>query len=482
MKKFLEIITNKWLVKGTTTIALVAIVIACYILLNWGVEKVNLEDLDCTEKKLYSLSEETKSKIKDIDKEITIELINMENYSYLIDYAKKYSKVNDKIKVEEIGDLSSRVDLITKYNIEDTDSLIIVKTEEKEKTITMDKLYTYDYETYEQIDTTEEALTNAIVEIMLEEKPKIYILSGNTYYDTEQALQTVITELEDEANEVEYLDILITGSVPQDCKCLVITTLQKDLSELERDKILEYIQNGGKVMMLTSQNILQIDTPNFNQILAQYGISIGFGAIFEQDASKMLQNAPEFVITDVNASFMENIDMKMKMCFVDAGKINFESEEKLTELGVEYEVIATTGEKSFVRTNFNSNSYSKTEQDSEEGACIVGALITKTIDENKKTELIIYSNELCASDLQIPVSSQYNRAVIELRNNKDVILNSISHLTERADTITIRKTSEQERYTVTDQEDAMIKTIIFVLPALIIGTGLVVWQVRRRKK
>lgn len=482
MKKFLEIITNKWLVKGTTTIALVAIVIACYILLNWGVEKVNLEDLDCTEKKLYSLSEETKSKIKDIDKEITIELINMENYSYLIDYAKKYSKVNDKIKVEEIEDLSSRVDLITKYNIEDTDSLIIVKTEEKEKTITMDKLYTYDYETYEQIDTTEEALTNAIVEIMLEEKPKIYILSGNTYYDTEQALQTVITELEDEANEVEYLDILITGSVPQDCKCLVITTLQKDLSELERDKILEYVQNGGKVMILTSQNILQIDTPNFNQILAQYGISIGFGAIFEQDANKMLQNAPEFVITDVNASFMENIDMKMKMCFVDAGKINFESEEKLTELGVEYEAIATTGEKSFIRTNFNSNSYSRTEQDSEEGACIVGALVTKTIDENKKSELIIYSNELCASDLQIPVSSQYNREVIELRNNKDVILNSISHLTERTDTITIRKTSEQERYTVTDQEDAIIKTIIFVLPALIIGIGLVVWQVRRRKK
>lgn len=482
MKKFLEIITNKWLVKGTTTIALVAIVIACYILLNWGVEKINLEDLDCTEKKLYSLSEETKSKIKDIDKDIKIELINMDNYSYVIDYAKKYSKVNNKIKVEEIGDLSSRVDLMTKYNIEDTDSLIVVETEEKEKRITMDELYTYDYSTYEEIDRTEEALTNAIVEIMLEEKPKIYILSGNTYYNTEQALQTVITELEDDANEVEYLDILTTGDIPQDCKCLVITTLQKDLSELERDKILEYVQNGGKIMMLTSQNILQIDTPNFNEILAQYGISIEFGAIFEQDASKMLQNAPEFVITDVNASFMQNIDMNMKMCLVDAGKINFESEEKLTELGVEYEAIAITGETSFVRTNFNSSSYSRTEQDSEEGACIVGAVVTKTIDENKNSELIIYSNELCASDLQIPVSSQYNMSVIDLHNNKDIILNSISHLTERTDTITIRKTNEQETYTVTDQEDAVIKTIIFLLPVLIIGMGLVVWQVRRRKK
>ena len=33
--KFLDIIKNKWLIKGTTTLLLVAIVIACYLLINW---------------------------------------------------------------------------------------------------------------------------------------------------------------------------------------------------------------------------------------------------------------------------------------------------------------------------------------------------------------------------------------------------------------------------------------------------------------
>ena len=61
MKKFLEIIKNKWLIKGTTTLLLVLIVIACYIGLNMLVEKVNVENLDFTEKKLYSLSDETKT-------------------------------------------------------------------------------------------------------------------------------------------------------------------------------------------------------------------------------------------------------------------------------------------------------------------------------------------------------------------------------------------------------------------------------------
>lgn len=481
MKKFLEIIKNKWLIKGTTTAALVVIVIACYILLNWGVEKINLEDLDCTEKKLYSLSSETKDKISKLDKEITIQLINMNDYNYVIEYAKKYTKSTDKIKIEEISDLSSRVDLMTKYNLENNDSLIVVKTDNKEKTLSISDLYTIDYSTYEQVDRTEEAITNAIVEITLDEKPQIYILSGKAYYKTEESLASIISKLKEESNEVEYLDILIKGEVPEDCDCLIITTLAKDITELERDRISEYIQRGGKIMMLTSQNVLDIDTPNFDQIVAQYGISMEYGAIFEQDSAKMLQNAPEFVVVSANASYMQDIDMSLKMCLTDPGKIQFADEDKLNELGVEYETIATTGEKSFVRTNFDIDTYSRTDKDGEEGSSIVGALVTKKISDDISSELIIFSNEICASNLQVPISNQYYMYAVNLHNNEDVILNSISHLTERTDTITIRKTSEEEKYTVTDQEDAIIKTIIFILPVLVIGAGIVVWQVRRRK-
>ena len=448
MKKFLEIIKNKWLIKGTTTIALVLIVIACYILLNWAVEKINIEDLDFTEKKLYSLSDETKDKLKNLDKDITIELINLSEYDYLKEYANKYTQVTDKIKIEEIDDLSSRADLMSDYNLEASDSLIVVKTGDKEKTLSISDLYTYEYtnSTYEQVDKTEEAITNAIVEITLDEKPRIYIFSGKTFYQTDQALSSIISKLKSDSNEVEYLDILSTGSVPEDCDCLMITTLEKDITELERDKIIEYIKKGGKIMMLTSQNIIEDDTPNFAQVLSQYGITIGYGAIFEQDTTKILQGMPECVITDASASFMADIDMDLKMCFVDAGKIQFADEDKLTELGIEYEIIAQTGEKSFVRTNFDINSYSRTDEDSEEGASIVGALVTKTISDDVKSELIIYSNEICASDMPLQINGQYYTYAKDLYNNQDVILNSISHLTERTDTITIRKTGENETY------------------------------------
>ena len=482
MKKFLEIIKNKWLIKGTTTILLAVIIIACYIGLTILADKLEIEDLDFTEKKLYSLSDETKSKLKDLDEDITIQLINLDDYTYIVEYAKKYETVSDKITIEKIDDLSSRVDLKTEYELDDTDSLIVVKTGDKEKTLSLYDLYTIDYSTGQQIDTTEEAITNAIVEITIDEKPQIYIYSGKTYYQPEQSLSTITTQLTDEANEVEYLDILSTGSVPEDCDCLIITTLLEDMSEMERDKILEYIQRGGKILFLTSQNILDVDTPNLDAILNQYGISIEYGAIFEQDTTKMLQNAPEFAIVDTSASFMSDIGMNLQMCLVDAGRIQLADDTKQEELGVEYETIASTGDTAFVRTNFDTKSYTRTDADSEEGSFVVGARATKKISDDVSSEIIIYSNELCASNLQIPVSNQYYMYAIDLYNNEDVILNSISHLTERTDTITIRKTDETESYTVSEQEDIVIKVIIFTVPAIIILIGIVIWVVRKRRK
>ena len=478
MKKFLEIIKNKWLIRGTTTVLLVAIIIAIYLLLNWGVSKLNLEDIDCTEKKLYSLSDETRQKLKDIDKDVTIQLINMTDNTYVTEYVKKYEKACDKIKVEEIPDLTARVDLMTKYGMKDSDSLIVVKTDEKETKMTEDDLYTFDYTNYQEIDTTEESITNAIVEVIINEKPKVYVLSGKSYYTTDQMLETVLTQLKGDSNEVDYTDILVSGKIPDDCKCLVITTLSKDLTEIERDQIIEYIKKGGKLMLLTSQNIIDEETPNFNEVLAQYGVQLKHGVVFEQDTSNMLQGNPDYIISNATASFMSNIDMNMKVCLPDAGSIEFEESEKLEELGVEYEVLATTSEKSFLRTNLNLTSAKKTEQDGNDQSYILGALATKKISDDVKSEMIIFSSEIFASDAQTAAGLR----VVDLYNNKDVIINSISHLTERTDTITIRKTGEEEPYTVTVQQHTIISTIIFIIPLIIIIAGVIVWVIRKRKK
>ena len=47
---------------------------------------------------------------------------------------------------------------------------------------------------------------------------------------------------------------------------------------------------------------------------------------------------------------------------------------------------------------------------------------------------------------------------------------------------TIRKNSEITTYTVTEQQNTIILAVIFTIPAVIVVIGIIVWQVRRRKK
>jgi len=480
VKKFFKKITNKWLLKGTTTLILVALIIAGYVGINLLVEQLNVEDLDFTTNKLYSLSDSTRERLENLDEDITIQLINMAEDEYVLEYASKYENATDRVTVERIDDISSRVDLQTKYNINTTTPLIVVLNGEKEKTLTEEDLYGIDYTTNSYVDRTEEAMTNAIMEVTIEEKPHIYVLNSKAYRDPEQSLGIIATELIDEANEVTLLDILTKGSIPEDCDTLVITTLKQDLTELERDEILKFINNGGNLLILTSQNTLKVDTPNFNQILAQYGISIDYGIVLEQDNGKMLYDTPNMIVSGANIPFMSKINMDLRVCLMNAGNIKFAESTKLEELGVTYQTLVSTSDTAFVRTDFSQTTNSRTDKDSEEQACILGAHITKKISDENSSQLIIYSDETFASTSQIIIGYQALYAV-SLYNNQDVVMNSASYLVEREDTIIIRKTDEAENYTVTDREDAIIKTIIFSIPVIIIIIGIGVWIYRRRK-
>lgn len=480
MKKFFGKIANKWLLKATTTIILIAIVIASYIAVNWGVKQIKIDDFDFTPKKIYSLSDATKDKLKELNNEITIQLINMSDQEYVLDYANKYKNISDKIIIERIDDISTRVDLQEKYGIKETTPLIVIKNGEKEKILTSSDLITYDYSANKQVDATEEAITNGIIEVTLEEKPNIYVLETNTHYDAEESLGFIAVELINESNKVDMLDILTTGKVPDDCDCLIITTLKQDFTELERDKILEYINNGGKLLFLSSQNLLKVETPNLNQVLEKYGVSIENGIILEQDTKKMLSNTPNIIIADASASYMSNIDMSLKILMQNAGSIKFEEAEKLEELGVTYETIATTSEKAFLRTDFEQETKSRTDKDSEEGTFILGANVEKKISDDKTSKLIIFSNEAFAST-QIVMLGNSMDYFANVRNNKDVVLNSVSYLIERDETITIRKAVDTETYIVTDQEDVIIKTIIFTVPVIVIMIGIAVWIYRKRR-
>ena len=104
----------------------------------------------------------------------------------------------------------------------------------------------------------------------------------------------------------------------------------------------------------------------------------------------------------------------------------------------------------------------------------------ETNESAVKSKLVIYGENYFISDYQLNQNSQYG--AIQLGYNKDLVLNSIAYLVDREEDITARKSTGTVTYTATDEQDTIVKAIIFTVPLVIIIIGIIVWQVRRRKK
>ena len=143
----------------------------------------------------------------------------------------------------------------------------------------------------------------------------------------------------------------------------MITTLAEDITEAERDNILAYIEKGGKIIIFSDPNSTGKEMPNFQAVLDEYGVSISKGVMLEQDSDKMLYGTPSAIIVTVSpyTSVTSDANMNMNACFMTAGKIDIKDSEELEELGVESEILATTGANAFYRTDYSIASFSKTD-------------------------------------------------------------------------------------------------------------------------
>lgn len=487
--KFLETIKKKWLINTSKTIILVAIILGAFIGITILMQNLNLTPIDFTSEKLFTLTEESKEQIKNIENEINIYFIGYEEDNSTLDLAKQYNKINEKIKIESVT-ANTRPDLVEKYGIETDSTGIIIECGENYKVLADNDLYTYDYETYETINIAEEKLTASIKSVVINEIPKVYFLTGyNKEFSLSYGMQYLNIFLQNEINEVANLDILSEGRVPEDCKTLVITTPSQDFDEIATNKIIDYINNGGNILWLNAATAYKKDLPNVAKILEIYGVKpFEVGTIRETDSSKMVSDSPDLIMPNIEYSDVtDKLYNAQGVIFINATKINMTDEEKLQELNVTKTELINTSENSYFRTDFSISKDTRQEGEAQ-GPFLVGVKLEKTISEKNeetaqnelKSTLIIYGENYFSSDYQLTQTTQ--TAMIQYRQNKDLVLNSIAYLTDREEDITVRKTTGSVTYTATQQENNVILAIIIIVPILIIIIGIIVWIKRRRKK
>lgn len=484
---------KKWLVDGTKTFLIIAILFMAYIALNLWADQADLPNFDVTENKIYTLSDTSKEAIKNITQDVKIYAYGFDEKSTLIDLLKQYNEANEKITYEILTE-ESNYEMVTKYELSDGYYALIIQAGDSEKVIDASTEFsTYDYVTYQTIDTTEQVITHSILALNEENKPKIYFTTGHGEYDSESTAY-FLSHLTNEAYEHDTLNLATTGTIPSDCDILAIMSPTSDLLNTESAAIIDYINKGGEIYFSMDVVSEEVTFPNLQTVLDQYGVTVQNGYVFECDPNQYLSGYPYIFMPQVSSAheITKDIYTDSVMWLTYAGGLQFKTDDELTNLGVTKETLLSTSETALFISDLTVDLQSAVSLATETAFTTtidVAAAVTKNVSTGTETtegtdsesKLVIIA---CGNIVSDYVVSELNQSypLSYLGSNLDFAINSMSYLAGKENFVSIRKEYNSSTYTPTNMENLVVISIIIFVPLLIIIVGLIVGAWRKRRK
>lgn len=478
---------KKWITSNIKTFLLVISLILAYFAINVFLEKKELPTFDITENKIYTLTEESKEAVKKVNQDVKVFVYGYAEDATVMKLLRQYNECNNKITYEIINS-ENNMDKVSKYALEPGNQAVILEVGETNKLLFSNDFFSYDNTTWEQIDTTENTLTNSILNLTIVEKPKVYFLTGHEEV-SEEYLVGATVNLQNSLFEVNTLNLLTSNGIPEKTDLIIVLSPKKDLYEQEYTILESYINNGGNLLYASDLKVQQEANTNWQRILDLYGASIPAGMVLESDKTRTIQDTPYAIIPMLKSSDVTSSVYADKTVLVEyAQKIVMKDEATLKSLNVEYTNILNATEKSIYQ-QFTPEGFV---QDGEMGEQPIGTYITKTINsqdpnsEPKQSKLIVLGTAYFLTDLPSEAIYLTNNGQYvpqyQLNDNIEVFINFVSGLTDRKDTVFIKKDTSSTAFTPTTSQANIVLVITFVFPVIIIIIGIIVWNIRKRKK
>lgn len=485
----MKIIKNKETKHALLSVVLFIVVIALYIELNVLIDKININDIDATEQKIYSISEESKSKIEKINKEVNIKLVDFDRYddyvtvndaAYVIS---QYRQVNDKISI-------SRENTENFENNSDLYPYIIISCGEKEVLVSIDELFVQ--KSYieggcnDLYYAIEEVITNNICSVVNGDQGNIYLYTEKIIFD-EALLYTFATRIKCLGCNIEFLELSKEAVVPEDCNCIVIPPLREDITESERNALEQYITRGGNILFLEeSKSLTNMETPNLDEIRMLFGYEVDSGVMIE--SKNHAAENPGLIYLNVNQDndIFKNINKNYTISMIDATRIKLVDIEKMSNLNITSQTIVSSGETSYMRYNFQDSNATISDTDEQANGSILGVYLNKKVGD-QESKAIIFSSSLFATDRAVGVMDALTGnptpvSMISIYDNEEVLTYSVRYLVQNSDSIISRKKYNNNVPSVKITKDGITLKIIFGLPLIILFVGYFVWRFRKYKK
>lgn len=459
---------------GTYRASMVVFACVAAVLVNLTAGKLPSQYLkyDVSDQKLFTTGDQTAEIVKGLDEDITLYLIAQQGSedATLQELLDRYAGLSSRIKVET-KDPVLYPNFVSQYTSENlSENSVLVVGQNRSKAVDYYDIYQYsmDYSTYSSSLSSfdgEGQITSAIAYVTAEDMPVVYTLTG---HDEAELSTTVTSSIEKENIELKSLSLLTEEAVPEDAKAVIIYGSISDISEDEKNKLEAYMEQGGQIVMLLGYT--DKDTPNLDSLLGDYGIALADGLVLEGDSQHHLPNYPYYLLPDIQSSaYTSDVSSRyVLLAFAQGMTEAADISEDLT-----YESLLTTSAKSYSKTNLESENLDQEEGDIA-GPFDLGAVVTKTIDEDTEAKLIVFSSEtLLDGQVDSMVSG----------GNSTLFLNVMSQLVDHENTVSIEPKSMSTEYLTVSAGSAIFWGIltIILIPLFLLITGGVIWFGRRKR-
>lgn len=449
-----NLIGTKAFRKGSYSTVIMVVIIAIVIAANVMFSKLPTaaRNIDVSNNNLYSIGDTTHSVLDGLKNDVEIVVIKDKESTdkRISTLLAKYADYSDHIKVT-YKDPVLYPSVLTTYDTEENN--IVIKCDATDKTTKVafsDIIVTstsYYGSTYETSFDGEGQLTKAIDYVSNENNKLIYTISGHGESDLGKNISGLISK----SNfNVKSVNLLVDNGIPDDCDMLICNQPTKDLADDELKLLREYMENGGKMTVVLADTTTK--TPNFDALMADYGISKVNGYIADTEryyGQNVYQIFPNYSSGDITGKFGSD---EYTLLF---GSLGLKVEE--TD-GVTVDEFLTTSDKGAAVVG---------ENDYTEGKYTLAAAATK--DESRFT---VFGS---ASIIDDEFTSYYTNLM-----NLQVFMNSITSNFDDVSNISIDSISLQTTYNTIANGSGIGAIFIGIIPVALLILGFLRWFGRRK--
>ena len=454
---------------GTYSTVIAMIFLVILVMINLVVGQFN-KSFDTTKDKLFGLSPETQQVLNNMTSKVTVyttlktgnsDSVTDRVEQVLTQYKQKSKAGN--LNIENI-DLYLHPDFAKNYTSEDkpvsTGSIIVVGND-KYKVISKSDYYNSEDGQF----SIESAITSAIQFVDAEVSPTVYFVTGHGEAEPEN-FSSLSKQMSLANYNIKTINLL-ENNIPDGCAVMMITPCSRDYSDIETQKIKDYLTSGGRVYCIIG-GIDVNNCKNLVSIINSYSLNIESGYIYEGDENNYMMY-PYAVLPNINENDITSQITKKGYKVLAVASQALESSE-IKKKDVEIEPLLTSSKKSYVKEG-NNTAVSK-EKGDKSGPFNIAVSVT---DKSNGSKLIVTS---CSYYLVEPnTDSMVNGA------NSTFVISGLNWLNDQNESIYISPKDIMTETVVVDEASAnKIKILAWaIIPAVIFIAGFIVWAVRRNK-